>query len=428
MLELWSVIALMLVFASALLVWPLVKFKGSYQASEVSQKQENIIIFQERLSELESEKVQGNLAEVTFLHLKTELEKSLLGDVQAVEPTGTVPLDKANSLHWVIMGLVISVFVVASLLTYQHLGASEPYAEYLALGGEKAAVLASSSDSQNVAPDFAKAVMLLKAKLAENPEDIEKWFLLANSYAAMGNFKQAANVFNKISDLVGQKSPDYPAIKAAYAQAMYQVAGEKMTPEVQQVIDEVLSLDAQEPTALILQGLDAYTNKHYTQAIAFWEKAKINAGETQVTRFIEPAIQEARRQSGEVAVTKVQPSNIELPVAGVGVTVKLSISPELKAKVNSNERVFVFAKGNRPMPLAAERLQVKDLPITIVLDDSKAAMPTAKISSVAFVDITARIALSGSPRAVKGDFYATAKQVAVKQGAEVILVINQVVK
>jgi len=426
MLELWSVIALMLVFTSALLVWPLVKYKGSHQQVDVSQKQENILIFQERLSELDSEKAQGNLTEDAFLHLKTELEKSLLGDVQEQELTATVPLDKANSLHWVIMGLVSSVFVVASLLTYQHLGASEQYAEYLALGGEKA-VLASSSEPQNAAPDFAKAVTLLKAKLAKNPEDIEKWFLLANSYAAMGNFTQTANVFKKISELVGQESPDYPAIKAAYAQATYQVAGEKITPEVQQAINEALSLDAQEPTALILQGLGAYTNKHYTQAIAFWEKAKVKAGETQITRFIEPAIQEARRQSGKVAV-KVQPSKTELPVAGVGVTVKLSISAELKAKVKPNERVFVFAKGNRPMPLAAERLQVKDLPVTLVLDDSKAAMPTAKISSVAFVDITARIALSGSPRAVKGDFYATAKQVAVKQGAEVILVINQVVK
>ncbi len=426
MLELWSVIALMLVFASALLVWPLVKFKGCHQATAVSQKQENILIFQERLSELESEKMQGNLAEATFEHLKTELEKSLLGDVQEEELINSTSLDKANTLHWMIMGLVISVFVVASLLTYQHLGASKSYSEYLALGGEKAAVLASDAESQKAAPDFAQAVRLLKAKLAENPEDIEKWFLLANSYTAMGNFKQAANVFNKISGLVGQKSPDYPAIKAAYAQAMYQVAGEKMTPEVQQAIDEVLSLDAQEPTALILQGLDAYTHKQYAQAIAFWEKAKINAGKTQVTQFIEPAIQEARRQSGEIAVAKVQTSQKEQ--AGVGVTVKLSINSELKAKVNPNTRVFVFAKANRPMPLAAERLQVKDLPITLVLDDSKAAMPTAKISSVDFVDITARIALSGSPRAVKGDFYATAKHIAVKQGAKVSLVINQVVK
>jgi cytochrome c-type biogenesis protein CcmH len=119
---------------------------------------------------------------------------------------------------------------------------------------------------------------------------------------------------------------------------------------------------------------------------------------------------------------------MSVATSSAGITIKLDISPVFKAKLKPAERIFVFAKGKMPIPLAAERLQVKDLPITIVLDDTKAAMPTATISSVEFVDITARVALSGSPRAAKGDLYATAKKVAVHKGLTLEMVINQVVE
>ncbi|NYT46477.1 MAG: c-type cytochrome biogenesis protein CcmI [Candidatus Methanofishera endochildressiae] len=52
----------------------------------MSQKQKNISIFEERLSELENEQTQGNLDTATFQQLKIELEKTLLGDVQYAAP------------------------------------------------------------------------------------------------------------------------------------------------------------------------------------------------------------------------------------------------------------------------------------------------------------------------------------------------------
>jgi cytochrome c-type biogenesis protein CcmH len=234
--------------------------------------------------------------------------------------------------------------------------------------------------------------------------------------------------------MLGEKNPGYASAKAAYAQMMYQVAGERMIPVVQMAINEALRVDPEEPTALIIQGLDAYQQQSYAKAIASWEKAKIKAGKAQVSNFIDPAIAEARRQSGEAA--PVQQAQSEKPVepiadggaAKASIKINLDISPALRAKVSGQERVFVFAKAGMPMPLAAERLQVQDLPITIVLDDTKAAMPTAKISSAEFVDITARVALSGSPRATKGDLYATAKQVAVNKGVELTLVIDKIVE
>ena len=434
MMTLWIVIAAMLLMAVIIILWPLATYKNTQKSEQaVSQKQKNISIFQERLAELENEQNQGNLDESTFQQLKIELEKTLLGDVQYQgepvnqdEPVNTTST-QISMQYWLVMAIVASVFVLGSLATYNSLGASKQYAQFLALADAPAH---EQSASKSEAPDFATAVIALKAKLAENPEDIEKWFLLANSYAAMGDFKQAADVYNQIAGLLGEQNPGYPAAKAAYAQMMFQVAGEKMIPVVQQAINEALRIDPEEPTALILLGLNAYQEQSYAEAIAAWEKAKIKAGKAQVSNFIDPAIQEAHRQSGEPAAEQ-QTSATKEPAEATStasIKVNLDISPALRAKVSGQDRVFVFAKAGMPMPLAAERLQVKDLPITLILDDSKAAMPTAKISSVEFVDITARVALSGSPRATKGDLYATVKQVAVHKNEELTLVIDKIVE
>ena len=425
MMTLWAVFAAMLLLAVIIILWPLAVYKSSKDTHpEVSQKQENIDIFQERLAELVHEQAQGNLDEASFLHLKTELEKNLLGDVSIVADTINKPA-QATAINWLVMGGTACVFVIASILTYQALGASEQYEQYLAIADEPVPV---QHNTDKAAPDFATAIAALKAKLAKEPENIESWFLLANSYMAMGDYPQAAAVYKQMAGIIGEENPGYASAKAAYAQTLFQISGEKMTPEAQQALDEALRIDPEEPTALILQGLQDYQNERYTQAIAAWEKAKIKGGKAQIQRFIEPAIIEARRKMGG-AVPVAEKLQVQTAAAsGASITVKLDISPAFKARLNPEERIFVFAKAKMPMPLAAERLQVKDLPITLVLDDTKAAMPTAKLSSAEFVDITARVALSGSPRAAKGDMYATAKHVAVQQGVEISLLIDTLVE
>ena len=79
------------------------------------------------------------------------------------------------------------------------------------------------------------------------------------------------------------------------------------------------------------------------------------------------------------------------------------------------------------MPLAAFRLQVKDLPMDFRLDDSMAMAPQAKISSASEVIVTARISKSGDPIPKSGDLEGSSA--AVKPGTGGIkLEIRDVVK
>lgn len=421
MTALWLAIIGLLVIAVIIIFLPL--FLGRKATVTVSdQQQQNIAIFKDRLAELEQEKAQGNLDEANFLQLKTELEKSFLADVDGATSTTFAPVP-ATSKHWLIVSTLAFFVVLISLAMYVDLGRSEDYGKYLTL---KAQAEVEAQTVQKTQQKVQQIIDLLKAKLKENPGDVEKWFLLANSYAAMGQYQQAAESYLDAMQHVDKTHPKYAAMKGSYSQMLFQQAGEQITPAVQQAMQEALTIDPLESSALILSGIQAYTQGDIKQAIAQWEKAKTKADENTISSFIEPVIAQAQAQ-----LTQVAPQ-IPQGQANVGkakISIKLDIAPALKAKVSPEQTVFVFARpvGGK-MPLAAEKLQVKNLPTTIILDDSKSPMPTANLSSVAEVELTARVSLSGQPQASKGDLFVTLEKVKVNESKTVEMLINQEIK
>jgi cytochrome c-type biogenesis protein CcmH len=399
-----------------------------------SHQQRNIDIFKERLSELEAEKTQGTLDTLAFEQLKLELEKSLLNDVT----TGTLPAIAEpviiTAKHWLIALLMTLAVIIWSISLYAALGRSDDYSLRLAMQaqgtlndqGDDAQAMATTDQN---APDLNKAIELLKEKVKQDPKNIGRWFLLANSYAATQQYAKSAETFLEIEKIVPKDSPDYPSIKGSYAQALYLANDEKITEPVKVAIAEALRLDPNEPNALVLKGVESYEQAAYKQAIGFWEQAKTKANPNLIAQFIDPSISAAQAKLGITAPTI---ANKNTSTATVNTTAKIQvtvdIAPELKSKVSNDHVVFVFARpANSKMPLAAERLTVKDLPATITLDDSKAAMPTAKLSSVANVDVIARISLSGQAIPQDGDLFATQEQVNVNGSAPIRLLINQVV-
>ena len=109
------------------------------------------------------------------------------------------------------------------------------------------------------------------------------------------------------------------------------------------------------------------------------------------------------------------------PVQGVGGTV--SLAPELAEQVSPDETVFLFARlpEGPPMPLAIQRLQVKDLPYRFQLDDSH-AMTERVLSSVPQVIVVARISRSGQAMPRSGDLEGQSGVVSVgTDGLEILI-------
>ncbi|NOQ34467.1 MAG: hypothetical protein GQ569_01045 [Methylococcaceae bacterium] len=219
--------------------------------------------------------------------------------------------------------------------------------------------------------------------------------------------------------------PKLAAVKGSSAQMLFQMTGEVVTPEVEKVMLEALALDPLESSSLILKGIQTYTAGDLKGAIVHWEKAKTKADEHLLSSFIEPVIEQTKIKLGLPTTASANQPHIHK----ARIELTLDIAADLKVKTKGDDVIFVFAqKAGSRMPLAAERLQVKDLPTTIILDDTKSPMPAAKLSSAEQVDITARVSFAGHPKATKGDLFVVAKKVDVTDTATLEMIINQIVE
>jgi cytochrome c-type biogenesis protein CcmH len=111
------------------------------------------------------------------------------------------------------------------------------------------------------------------------------------------------------------------------------------------------------------------------------------------------------------------------PHAGASLNVTVSLSPAVAKQAAPDDVVYVFARAvNGPrMPLAIVRKQVKDLPATIVLEDSQGmGQGMMTLSSAPEVIVVARVSKSGMANAQNGDLEGMSAP--VKKGTKAIAI------
>jgi cytochrome c-type biogenesis protein CcmH len=100
------------------------------------------------------------------------------------------------------------------------------------------------------------------------------------------------------------------------------------------------------------------------------------------------------------------------PVAPRGRTIEIHVTldPALASRLKPGVPLFVSARqpGIPGPPLAALRLEASQLPLTVTLSDANAMIEGRDLSSVDDVEVTARIAFSGSVMSSSGDLVGSA--------------------
>jgi cytochrome c-type biogenesis protein CcmH len=112
------------------------------------------------------------------------------------------------------------------------------------------------------------------------------------------------------------------------------------------------------------------------------------------------------------------------------VNIQVSLAPELLKQSSPEDTLFVYAQATSgpQMPLAIVRKQVKELPLTVSLDDSLAMTPAMKLSNFANVKLLARISKSGNAMKQTGDLIGIIEDVSLADKTAHTLIINSVVK
>lgn len=257
---------------------------------------------------------------------------------------------------------------------------------------------AASGGAKSLSTEQLKrGVEQMSERVKKDPNDSSAWAMLAHTQAMLGNFDDARKAYAKLVELL----PKDAQVLADYADAVGVAQGRRLAGEPATLIARALALDPKNLKALALAGREAFERKNYAQAISFWERARAESTDAALSAEIDANIAEARAFDGRERPPEAQAKR----PGGTTITGRVTLSPELQARVSPGDAVFIFArplKGSR-MPVALLRKKVSDLPLDFTLDDSQAMVPEMKLSMLATVAVGARISRRGDAVPQPGD-------------------------
>ena len=382
--------------------------------------------FKRQLAELRERHAAGALSKAQFDQQTAALERRLLdlllhdADAAASEGAGR----KASGRLLAVIGLAV-VLIAGAGYWYN----SGPAMQAQMAGEGEVAGQPNSAQILDMVDKLA-------ARLKQDPGDGDGWAMLARSYGVM---RRDAEALDAYAHAIALRKDD-ASLLVDYADALAARNNQGLSGEPMKLITQALKIDPSNIKGLALAGTDAFLRKDYAQAVRYWsEVEKVGPSDSPLVQRISASLQEARSRAGfpqaqpplTSSTASLQRPTAQTAPSGAAASVSgtVTLSAALLAKAGPQDTVFIFARpanGGR-IPLAAQRVQVKDLPYRFTLDDSKSMSPAAPLSSSAQVVLGARISKSGDAIPQPGDLSGQVGPVALgTQG--IALEINEMLK
>jgi cytochrome c-type biogenesis protein CcmH len=454
MINFWLFCLILLLVASLFLIIPSVRYfrkarseSSVIELSEEQRRKENVLIFKERVQELEQDKTSGNLSEENYLQMRAELEAALLNDIPdaglADSQQRKISEHTHSPTHYAFLGLGLVFIFAFSLWFYQINGAKEKVDQYHAQNFSAAELEQAKEMARQ--GDMNALLEQLYNKLKQSPDNIEGWQLLARSAMNSERFDYAVEAYQEIIRIVTDMGENPAAFYGLLAQARYYQTDGHINAEIDGLLKKALSLDSDELNSLGLLAIDAFTKQRYQEAKELWVRVLEIYPEHPAKSSIEAGIARANAQLGISSESGIPSNSARDQMAQVEqnadvsenaqfVNVDVSIDESIASNVSADNTVFIIARNARPqsgqpnVPLAVSRHKVSDLPLKVRLDDAKAMSPMARLSSAEQVTVIARISASGSPMPQPGDYEAVSADIKPGEQALIELVIQNQLK
>ncbi|MDX2464943.1 MAG: c-type cytochrome biogenesis protein CcmI [Porticoccus sp.] len=399
----WLVFALLTILAATFIVFPLLKSTRKSTADLSSNASDlvehaNVVLFKEQLADLDLQLAEGDIDDVQYAELVSEQKRLLLVDTPA--NVNSYSKDKSGRGAWLVLVCLLITPILAFSL-YQMLGASDDV-EITELLQLRASEPMSDEESATLSQ---KIQAKLSRRILSEPDHIFYLVTLARLQMDEANFVGAAMSYRQAVEV----NPNDSELLAEYAQALYFAAGSKFEGEAGAVLDNALALDTNNLTALGLQGIRSFESGEYLLAIRSWQAAlKAISPQSSQAQALQSGILRARKFLGE-----------DLPALNV----EVALSPDFEA--TPGQTVYVFAREwqGKPMPLAVAKLLVEELPTTVTLDDSMAMVGGLSLSSVALVEVVARVSTTGSAIPSDGDLEGSTGKLEMNNDKKLIHVV-----
>ena len=403
MIELWGLLALLILPAAAIIAWPMLRrrtrdirdAKDSAQADRTRRA-----LYIEHKAELDAARDNGALGETEYQSMHAELARKFLQEEGPTFALGGV----REGGRALLIALAVAVPLCAVGL-YFYWGASSDLALYRDIAASQA------GDSDRVAE--AAITQRLLERTQSHPQDLSSRYVLAQRLLVSNDLEGAVTQYRYIVE----HEPGAANIRAELAQALFFASGSRMTSEVTREVALVLEAQPGNPTALGLAGIASFEEKQFRQARDYWQRAlsQMTPGSNAYQALAagvaraEKALADAG-DSESAAETSVARTESKSAAAVDENSIRITVSLSDAVSASPDTPVFVYARtAESPMPLAIVRLKAADLPVEVVLDESRAMMPGRSLKTVDSVQLVARLAVSGSARPAPGDWQGDVK-------------------
>lgn len=277
---------------------------------------------------------------------------------------------------------------------------------------------------QAMAPDLADALAGLEARLAAQPNDLDGWLLLGNSYLQLQRFEDAREAFVRAMTLSDGKDP---AAKLGLVETEVLLDRSALAGPAGELIEEVLVLEPDNPKALWYGGLAALARGDTASVQRRWGRLLTLSPPDRVRTVIEDQLAAlAEPDSGGTTPPPPTPAT-----ASSSIEVTVSIAEALAPKIAAGAALFLVARDANAggPPVAVVRQSATELPVTLRISDANVMVAGRSLTDLDQIRLIARVANGGDPLAKPGDIFGeTVLTSPVANIAPVSIVMDQIVQ
>lgn len=390
------VAAVALVFVA----WPFIArsrvatVSAEQQLAEIS-REANIALYREQKQQLDEQRESAELNEAEYQQQLTALGQLLLDNIEASPDIAST--SRSQGL-WLLPVLIL-LLLLAVVVSYRHYGAE--------LDLEITAQLQQLDAGEASSAQIEQLQTTIKERLARNPDSAYYWNLLAQRAASAGDFAAAADYLGRAVEWASEDGWLY----AQYAQALFFAADRQFTDAVNLALDRGYALTPDDQTVLGLKGVQAFEMSEYAAAIDYWRRAQASLDPSgSGWQALQSGIERSRALLGEGS---------ELPDSSAPTVIRVELNINSAVAASAQQAVFVAvvqANGG-PMPLAARRLTVAELPATLLLTERDQLSAERSLRGGGELLVSARLSATGTANADSADIVVRSAPFTLVDGA-----------
>ncbi|BAS67408.1 c-type cytochrome biogenesis protein CcmI [Bathymodiolus septemdierum thioautotrophic gill symbiont] len=381
--------ASMLVISALWLIWFLYR---PLKSNDIDLEQSNIALGRQKQAELEQDLDKDLIDETVYEQAKEEIAQVL---AMEMTQTATVVKTQKPTPIWLTM-LIVTVLSIVSVVIYQALTSHS-------ITSQKA--ITAEALQAGPPPTLAESIVEIKAHLKDKSKDSQAWRMLGLALFDANKLDESLEAYERSYQL----NPKNEAMLTEYASTLAKSQGNQFRGRVSTLVREALEINPNNPDALYLAGWVALNAQQIDLTQLLWKKALSILPENQadsmtLQRMLDELVQIQTPKPG-----LVKPGlGGESIVAPTQVVINITLSERLRQTEFANHYLMVYAKAaqGRPMPIAIQKIKLKDFTGVVTLVDENSVMPTRKLSQASKVLAVARLSKSGLAIRQAGDIEA----------------------